>query len=216
VESESVISRTAKRALRNQAITRSAPVVGRALSSAGLGAIAYGSQMPTTVKVQYSLLTKRQVRSTMTKTERGWMTQYDDAIFREKRSGVKRVWRPGNPFAETRRMARNPPIGIPTDVKSPARAFRRKAVLVAGTGSVVLGRTLPIIAVGYVGHSLISGQSEGVNTEVQRLLYGGTIEEHKEMVEDVSDQTILGSPYAVIALRTTFTVGFGAVTGIFS
>lgn len=157
MESESVVSKTAKRALRNQAITRMAPVVGRALTTAGLGAVAYGSQMPTTVKVQHSLLTRKQAKETMVKTERGWVSQYDDAIIRDKRSGVKRSYRPGNPFSESKWIAKRKISPYPTEVKSPGRIARRRAMMTGGAGAVVLGRTLPIIAVGYVGYSLLRG-----------------------------------------------------------
>jgi len=195
---------------------RSAPIVGRGLTTVGLGAVAYSAQMPTTQTVQFSLLTKRQAKETMIKTERGWMTQYEDAIFREKRSGVKRIWMPGHPVAQTKRMARNPVIGRPTRITSPSKIARMRAMRAAGASSVVLGKALPVLAVGYVGHSLLTDGPSSADKEIQRALFGGTLEENKQKVEEMSEQTVLGSPYALIALRTGFTVGFGAVTGLFS
>jgi len=194
VENESLVSKTTKRALRNQAITRSAPVVGRALSSAGLGAIAYGSQMPTTVKVQYSLLTKKQAKRTFVKTELGYVTQYDDAILRDKKSGVKRSYRPGNPFAETKYMAKKKISPYPTEVKSPGRIARRKAMMTGGAGAVVLGRTLPIIAVGYVGYSLLRGDEITASKPKDPWGATETVEMLKEEGPGIIEQqeTILG------------------------
>lgn len=157
MESESVASRAAKRALRNQAITRSAPIVGRALTTAGLGAVAYGSQMPTTIKVQYHLSTRKQAKATMIKTEHGWISQYDDAVLRAKKGGYEPVFRPGHPRAEPKYFATPKDFGNVSSKKSPGRIVRRRAMMTGGAGAVVLGRGLPIIAVGYVGYSLLRG-----------------------------------------------------------
>lgn len=190
MESESVASKAAKRALRNQAITRSAPVVGRALTTAGLGAVAYGSQMPTTVKVQYALSTRRQAKKTLVKTDRGYTTQYKDQLLRSREAGYEMKYRPTHPKAEQRYMAKPKDFRNVSSRKSPGRIVRRRAMMTGGAGAVALGRTLPIIAVGYVGYSLLRGDEITATKPQDPWGATETVELLKE--EAAKQETILG------------------------
>ena len=152
------MAKTTRRALRNQAITRAAPVVGRALTTTGLGAITYGSQMQTTVKVQYTLQTRTEVKQKVVKRNGTYRTVYQDQILREKATGVKTKHMPSHPRAQLRYMATPKDFVNVTEEKSPKKIAKKKLVIRAGAGTVVLGRTLPVIAVGYIGYDLLTGK----------------------------------------------------------
>ena len=206
VEKEATSDDEVPQLLKNQLVMRSAPVIGRGLTFAGVSAIAYSTTMPTTsVLPRAQLLTKKQAKA------QGF-THFADEPKR------KVTYRPANPFAETKWMEKTTRRkqwgpGAPERPSSP-RKMKRVGVRTAGVGAVALGKALPIMAYGYVGYHLLKG--DATKEDVDRLVFGGTYQEYKDMTTTIRNDLPGKAYFSGVALKTAATVAVGFFTGLVS
>lgn len=112
--------------------------------------------------------------------------------------------------------------------RAEARAQNRQRVRVAapraaGTGALVLGKLVPVMAYGYVGYNLLTGESVE-HTKPQdpwrametAQALPGLIKEVERNQLAIARDFVSGVDYTGIAMRTGVSVGLGLLTGIFS
>lgn len=112
--------------------------------------------------------------------------------------------------------------------RAEARARTRQRTRVAvpratGTGALVLGRAVPVMAYGYVGYNLLTGESVEHRkptdpwgaTEVMQAL-PGVAKDLQESQTTMFNDLVSSVDYSGIAARTAVTVAVGMLTGLFS
>lgn len=210
------------RPVMNQVIIRGSQAIGMGLTKTGVVGLLASTQMPTTNLIMTTLVTKQQGK-TLVKVDGKYITQQEALeIEARKQSGgrkVKIVNRPTHPVAETKFMER-----ITREKTAPGRISKKKsvgkraaklAVRGGSTSAIVMGRALPIMAYGYVGYSLLTGE-DVTKEDVDRLVIGATVQEYKEMATTIKTGYTEATFWSGVAARTSITVGIGLLTGIFS
>lgn len=160
-----------QRTIRNQVLTRTAPVAGRAIVSAGTLLVAGGASAYARTKPTFVSITKRAAirRAKLDARGRGmkWQTLY------RQRYPVGTVhYRSGyttRGITEQRRRALQ---------RHGRRAVARTAV---GTSAIALGRGLPVLAYGYIGYDIAKrsagGEEVDIKGEIERTTFGITVEQ---------------------------------------
>lgn len=130
------------------------------MQTAGASAFAYSYTMPTTTSVMYSQQTKRAAQTSWVKDsyDGKWKTNYQLEQEYAKRGGYNVRYYSKKPGPSARWSARNPPIGVKTTVTNPSKVVARNLTRTGGASMIIGGRALPVLATGYVGYNLLTGE----------------------------------------------------------
>lgn len=198
-----------QRVIRNQVLTRGAPIAGRALTVVGASAVGAGISLQrrkVSTKKRFSVLTKRQARY---------------AARQEKGTTLARKYGPTyTPEYWKRTMHYNPrslhDVGaqqraVQNRQYQQRRNIRRGAMLKgAGTTMIVAGKTLPVLAYGYIVYDLKKrGASRAeAREELERATFGLSADEAisttLELYTTASIAYALAKPVGLQALELMF------------
>lgn len=175
-----------ERVIRNQVLTRGAPIAGRAAIAVGASALAGGialQRKPATLKgkTRFSpiYLTKKQARAQMklvrgTHMDRKYGPYYGKEYWKTTKHATQwSIWSEHTQEKKFyRRLERRRKVNL-----------KRGAILRGAGGTmIVAGKLLPVLAYGYVIGDMLKRMSAGedvnVQAETETLLFGATLEEH--------------------------------------
>lgn len=194
-----------QRVIRNQVLTRGAPIAGRALTVVGAAAVGAGisiQRRKVSTKKRFSVLTKRQARYQARKEKgthlaRKYGPTYTAEYWRTTRH--YKPWLRRDVGQQQRDAMRN----------TQQRNVRRGAVLKgAGTVMIVAGKTLPVLAYGYIAHDLYKRGASRTEArqELERATFGLSREEAIETSMQVYTAASIGYALAKPALTLALEV----------
>lgn len=177
-----------QRVIRNQVITRTAPVAGRAIVSAGALLVASGARSYRATKPNFVTITKRA------------------AIRRAKLDAAGRnvswrtLYRQRYPVGTVHYRSGYTTRGVTEQRRAALRRHSRGAVTRTAVGgtAIVVGRAVPVLAYGYLGYDLVKrtraeGDSKSNQEQAQRELLGGmSFEEARTLGAQVYGATKIG------------------------
>lgn len=194
-----------QRVIRNQVLTRGAPIAGRALTVMGAAAVGAGISIQrrnVTSKRQFSTMTKRQARYAA-KQEKG-----THLARKYGRTYTAEYWRTTRHYKPWLRRD----VGqqrMDTMNRTQSRNLRRGAVLKgAGTTMIIAGKTLPVLAYGYIAYDLKSRGASRTEArqELERATFGLSTEEAIETTMQVYTAASIGYALAKPALALALEV----------
>ena len=157
---------TGQRVIRNQILTRSAPIAGRGLIAIGAAAVAIGTRRSRRKQKRFSVIDKKTARKT---------GQYRrDTVYYKRKTLTNRALDIGQQEKIVARRNARPP-----------RSSR--ALKAGGAALMIGGKALPTLAYGYIGYDLYRRRAG--RQEVEDTLYvttfGRTPEETASVTSDV-------------------------------
>lgn len=187
-----------QRVIRNQVLTRGAPIVGRAAIAIGASAVAGGIALQrkpvTPKKTVFRYVSKKEAREVMrqrkgTHMYRKYGDHYDADYWRRTKHMKRLPWSP-QPVTQEDRFRRN--------LKRKQQLNVRRGGAMRGAGALVIvgGKLLPTLAYGYVFSDMIrrmrAGEDVNVQAETETLVFGAPLGEHaKTALETYSRASIV-------------------------
>ena len=174
-----------ERVIRNQVLTRGAPIAGRAAIAVGAAALAGGialQQRRPSVrgKTQFSNITKKEARRQMKARHGTHMYRKYGEIYTKEYWKRTQHFRPGHRYS----MHVDQEALFRRRLKRRQQTNLKRGAFLRGAGStmIVAGKMLPVLAYGYVIGDMLKRMSAGedvnVQAETETLLFGATLEEH--------------------------------------
>ena len=167
---------TGQRVIRNQILTRSAPIAGRGLIAIGAAAVAIGTRRSRRKQKRFSVIDKKTARKT---------GQYRrDTVYYKRKTLTNRALDIGQQEKIVARRNARPP-----------RSSR--ALKAGGAALMIGGKALPILAYGYIGYDLYRRRAG--RQEVEDTIYTTTFGRTPEQTATVNRQ-VLATGHASLSM----------------
>jgi hypothetical protein len=195
---------TGQRVIRNQILTRGAPIAGRGLIAFGAGALAAGTaRYSTQRKIKpFESTTRSQIRRDYkVRYGKNWKSHYNKRISTYKqfddRYGIKHRT---DPHAQKRSYVRKANQG---------RRTTGRLMQIGGGTTITVGRALPVLAYGYVGYDLYrrNASKKEVADTLYQTTWGHSVDDHAKALVDA--YTTASIVYA--AAKPIFNLGLDVV-----